>query len=111
MRRQYNNHHRDVEFMVGDWVWLRLHQRLATCITDKSAGKLAPRFYGPFRVEERICSLAYRLALPPRARIHNVFHIVFLKPTIREPPAEMVHVIFRFNKDEFEPTSDPSVSC
>lgn len=54
MSTQYDKHHRDVEFQVGDWVWLRLHQQIVASITDKSAGKLAPRFYGPFRVTERV---------------------------------------------------------
>jgi hypothetical protein len=74
-----NNSHRFAKFAVGDWVWLRLHQRLATAITDKSAGKLVPRFYGPYKVLDRVGDVAYRLTLPPHARIHCVFHVVFLK--------------------------------
>jgi hypothetical protein len=92
MREEYNRKHCDVEFAVGNWVWLRLHQLLAAAITDKSAGKLAPKFYGPFRVEERIGPLAYRLALPPRTRIHPVFHVVFLKKFVGEPPVDMVQL-------------------
>jgi hypothetical protein len=55
---------------------------MAAAIADKTAGKLAPLFYGPFRVEERVGAVAYRLVLPPRARIHSVFHVVFLKKFI-----------------------------
>lgn len=47
MKASYDRGHRDVEFQVGDWVWLRLHQRSAVAIKDKAAAKLAPRFYGP----------------------------------------------------------------
>jgi hypothetical protein len=42
MKVQYDAKHRFVEFAVGDWVWLRLHQRLTAAIVDKSVGKLAP---------------------------------------------------------------------
>lgn len=41
MKGHYNKHHCLLTFEVGDWVWLRLHQRFATAIVDKSAGKLA----------------------------------------------------------------------
>jgi hypothetical protein len=87
MKGQHDAKHRFVEFAVGDWVLLRLHQRLAAAIADKSARKLAPRYYGPFKVLDRIGSVAYRLDLPPRARIHNVFHVVFLKPYVGPPPS------------------------
>jgi hypothetical protein len=38
-------------------------------------------------VLERIDALAYRLELPPQSRIHNVFHVVFLKKFNGAPPA------------------------
>jgi hypothetical protein len=78
-----------VAFEVGEWAWLRLHQRSAVGITDKSAFKLAPRYFGPFQVTERIGAVAYRLLLPAKARIHDVFHVAFLK-YIGEPPSSIV---------------------
>jgi hypothetical protein len=90
MKNQYDRGHREVSFEVGDWVWLRLHQRLAATIKDKRGGELSPRFFGPFQVLAKVGSVAYRLALPPRAQIHNVFHVVFLKKFVVEPPTEVV---------------------
>jgi hypothetical protein len=87
MKGNYDAHHRQVEFQVGDWVWLHLHHLIAATLTGKAKGKLAPKFYGPFKVLERIDALVYHLELPPQSRIHNVFHVVFLKKFNVAPPA------------------------
>jgi len=53
---------RDVEFQVGDWVWLRLNHRSAVGITMVGSSKLAPRYYGPFQVSEHIGAISYMLS-------------------------------------------------
>jgi hypothetical protein len=78
-----------VEFQVGAWVWLRLHHCIAATLTDKAKGKLAPKYYGPFRVLECIGTVAYRLELLPNSRIHDVFNVVFLKKFVGEPPTSV----------------------
>jgi hypothetical protein len=74
---------------VGAWVWLRLHHRIAATLTNKAKEKLAPKYYGPFRLLEHIGTMAYRLELPPNSRIHDVFHVVFLKKFVGEPPTSV----------------------
>jgi hypothetical protein len=74
-KRHYDKHHREVHYKEGDWVWLRLRQRAAASLHVPTAGKLKPRYYGPYRVVAVINEVAYQLELPPRARLHNVFHV------------------------------------
>ena len=71
-------------------MWLRLHQRAAAAIKSSQDAKLALRYYGPFKVIERIGSVAYHLQLPNKARIHNVFHVVFLKKYHGAAPTDIV---------------------
>ncbi|GKA16110.1 hypothetical protein Tco_0695857 [Tanacetum coccineum] len=50
-------------------------------------GKLNPRYLGPFKVLEKVGSVAYKLELPQElSRVHNTFHVSKLKKCYADEP-------------------------
>ena len=43
---------------------------------------ISPRFYGPFKILQKICTVVYKLKLPDTARIHPIFHVSLLKKEV-----------------------------
>lgn len=82
-------HRRDLEFHVGDMVFLKVSPWKGVIRFGKK-GKLSPRYIGPFEVLEKVGEVAYRVALPPRlAGVHNVFHVSMLRKYVHS----LSHVI------------------
>nr|GEU48743.1 reverse transcriptase domain-containing protein [Tanacetum cinerariifolium] len=53
-------------------------------------GKLNPRYVGPFKVLEKVGSVAYKLELPQElSRVHNTFHVLNLKKCYSDEPLAM----------------------
>ncbi|SYW74696.1 uncharacterized protein UHO2_01562 [Ustilago hordei] len=73
---QYNRKHKDIEFKVGDMVYINRRNWK----TRRPTPKLDTRFAGPYPVQERIGRRAYRITLPANLRVHDVFHVSMLEP-------------------------------
>ena len=50
---------------------------------------MAPWFCGPFKIIERIGPVAYRHALPPKVKVHDVFHVPLLKKYVKDVDHEI----------------------
>lgn len=58
------------EFQFGEHVYLRVRTKNIS-LNIKSWENLAPWFFGPFEILERIDPVA----LPPSINVHDVFHL------------------------------------
>ncbi|WVZ52689.1 hypothetical protein U9M48_003726 [Paspalum notatum var. saurae] len=84
-----DNRRRDLEFAVGDYVYLKVSP-IRGLRRFKVKGKLAPRYIGPFKIIDRKGEVAYQLELPDRlSGVHNVFHISQLKKCLRVPEEQL----------------------
>ncbi|XP_027098994.1 uncharacterized protein [Coffea arabica] len=80
-----NNPRKDLEFTVGDLVFLKVTPLKASLMTGKGK-KLQSRFVGPYKIIQRVGIVAYKLELPPSlSQIHNVFHVSILKKYHPDP--------------------------
>ena len=74
-----DNRRKPLSFEKGDEVYLKVSPWKGVVRFGK-AGKLAPRYIGPFEITAKIGPVAYRLELPDElSAVHNVFHVSNLK--------------------------------
>ncbi|KAL5742200.1 hypothetical protein ACOSP7_028932 [Xanthoceras sorbifolium] len=79
MKKQAERGRHEVQFQVRDFVYLKLHHYRQSLVAFRKSMKLSPRFFGPFKVLQKIGQVAYLIALPPGAQIHDVVHVSLLR--------------------------------
>ncbi|KAJ0914366.1 putative nucleotidyltransferase, Ribonuclease H [Helianthus annuus] len=84
------------EFEVGDMVLLKVSPWKGVARFGKR-GKLNPRYIGPFKVLERIGTVAYKLDLPAELNnVHDTFHVSNMKRSPTQVnvaiPTDEIHI-------------------
>ena len=80
-----DNRRRNLEFKVGDRVFLRVLSWKGILRFSKR-GKLSPRYIGPYEIVRKVGDVAYRLEFPQElANIHDTFHVSMLRKYIVDP--------------------------
>ncbi|KAK4420212.1 hypothetical protein Salat_2434200 [Sesamum alatum] len=80
MKKYTDKGRRPIEFSVGDQVLLKLTPQIWKKISAKVVNRgLVPKYDGPFEVLSKVGSLAYRLKLSDRLKLHPTFHVSYLK--------------------------------
>ncbi|KAH9670463.1 Endonuclease [Citrus sinensis] len=79
MKKWADTRRRHVEYKEGDQVMIKLVPQQFKTLQKVHKG-LVRRYEGPFRVVRHVGNVSYQLQLPPRLKIHPVFHVSLLKP-------------------------------
>jgi hypothetical protein len=82
MRTQADKKRVERQFLVGDFVYLKLQPYIQTSVARRSSQKHSFRYFGPYKILKRVGLVAYKLQLPADARIHPVVHVSQLKQAI-----------------------------
>ena len=106
MKKRADSRRRHVEYKEGDQVMVKLLPQQFKTLRKVHKG-LVRQYEGPFEVVRHVGKVSYQLQLPPRLKIHPIFHISLLKPYYRdagdpsrgESRRALTAVVTAFDKD------------
>jgi hypothetical protein len=82
MKKYANKKRTERELAVRDMAYLKMQPYMHSSLGLHKSIKLHSRYYGSFKVLQKIDQVAYKLLLPDDCNIHPVFHISQLKKHI-----------------------------
>jgi hypothetical protein len=96
IKLQADKHRTDRTIVVGEMVLLHLQLYAQSSVINMPYLKISYKFFGPYKVLEKIGKAAYKLELPNNSVVHPVFHVSQLKsftpdytPTFFELPEQV----------------------
>ena len=75
MKRYADKNRTFRQFSVGDSVFVKLQPYIQTSIAPRANHKLLFKFYGSFKVIDKVNEVAYKVDLPAGSTVHPVFHV------------------------------------
>lgn len=98
MKKYYDRHRRPAEsYEPGDYVLVHRSALIPPEEQKKfdKTAKLAPLYFGPFKVESRKGENKYQLQLPAKSKAHPVINVMYLryfhKRANEDPPLPIIH--------------------
>jgi hypothetical protein len=83
MKQQAYQYRSESEFEVRDWIFMSIQPyKYISLKKQKKENKLESKYYGPYKVSQRIVSMDYKLEFPPSSSVHPKFHVSCLKKVI-----------------------------
>jgi ribosomal protein L21E len=79
MKKYADSQRTERSFELGDMVYLKAKPYREQALGRGTPPKFTPRWYGPFKVLQKIGKVSYKLHLPDGCKLHNVFHVSHLK--------------------------------
>ena len=90
MKRMADKMRSEVSYNVDDCVFvdLKLYCQLSVSLLRNT--KQGMKYFGPFKILQETGTMAYKLLLPPEAKILPVFHASLLKPCHGDPVTSLI---------------------
>lgn len=82
MKMMANNKRTKISFTKGEWVFVKLQPYRQHSLPLRKKSEFWYVF--PFKNLQKIGIAAYKFQLPPKARLHPIFHVSLLKKCIND---------------------------